>query len=163
MNGNVMSSCSLWFTLDSGGKSPSLPRIQREQNVVLKHNWSAFRGRQKLVLHLWSSPWNYWPNNKRECHRGVLFSADEKKKSICSRSFHLFCLRLVQALSHTDSHSSRDKTQQLHTHTGVKKHTCVETFPRLINLEVANLVTIIIYIVEVLTMATLTLYVLSVM
>lgn len=75
----------------------------------------SIQGIAKLVLHLWSSRWNYWPNNKQECHRSILFSAETKKKK------KAFVLDLF-----TPSPSNLYRHSVTHMHTFTHIHTLME-------------------------------------
>lgn len=95
--------------------------------VVLKHNWSAFRGRQNY-FYIWYCPCRITGliTSRNVTDAFCSLRQKKKKKSICSRSFHLSSLQLVQALGYSDAHihtHSHFQQRWDSAHAGVKKHT----------------------------------------
>lgn len=68
----------------------------------------------KLALHLWSSQWNIWPNNKQECQRHFVL----RGQKLLSLFFPLLFLQLRRTLTawiHTHSKSNSQATQTFPT------------------------------------------------
>lgn len=100
------------------------PGNQPEKKCSVETQMVSIQATAKLVLHLWSSQWNYWPNNKQECQRH-LFSVEKNVLDLFTfSSSNLY--RHSHAHIHTNSHFKRKTKIHQHRHT--------EIFPRLLNL-----------------------------